>query len=221
MGFIIFILIVAALVILYQKYNSPNARAVRKMTRGKTEEQKKTIEYFCRQGCMAKTITDAEYIELVRRKRDSINFYKRALDKIGLDEDEVKEIKPVCMQGFVYDHAYIKKNSNGKYVSSSYQVSWIFFSSSQIHLFTHTFNMDEEKTKEYTEEFFYKDVTSFRSLSEVTSITDIKGVVTDIPSEEFAIVVPGDKFILSMGDVPDAESVVQGMKQKLREKKSQ
>ena len=132
MGVIVVLLIVAVAIYYTQVYNSPNAKAVRKLTQGKNEEQKKTIEYFCKEGCMAKTISDDEYLEMVRRKRDSMNFKQKALNKIGLDEEEVSEISPAMFEGFVYKNAYAKQNASGKWVSSAYQVSWIFFSSSQV-----------------------------------------------------------------------------------------
>ena len=58
---VIFVLIIAAAVTYYVKvYNSPNARQVRELCKGKTEEQAKTIEYFMKEGCLTKTISDDE-----------------------------------------------------------------------------------------------------------------------------------------------------------------
>lgn len=219
MGFIIFLLIVAAIVYYTQVYNSPNARAVRALTNGKTEEQTKTIEYFCKEGCMTKTITDDEYLDMVRRRRDSMNFKQKALSKIGLDEEEVSEISPAMFEGFVYKNAYAKQNASGKWVSSAYQVSWIFFSSTQVYLYSYTFNMDEDKKNERTDEFFYKDVTSFSTLSESDTAHGLGGNTFEVTSEQFAMVVPGDKLFMAMGDIQNADAIIQGMKQKLREKK--
>lgn len=216
----VFVIIVVAAIVWYLKvYNSPNAKAVRKLTQGKTDEQTKTIEYFCKEGCMTRTITDDEYLDMVRRKRDSMNFKKKALDKIGLDEEEVSEISPAMFEGFIYKNAYAKQNSSGKWVSSAYQVSWIFFSSTQVYLYSYTFNMDEDKKNERTDEFFYKDVTSFSTLSESDTAHGLGGNTFEVTSEQFAMVVPGDKLFMAMGDIPNADAIIQGMKQKLREKK--
>lgn len=214
------VLIIAAAVVYYTKvYNSPNAKAVRAVCQGKTPEQVKTVEYFCKEGCMTKTISDDEYLQMVRAKRDSMNFKKKALDKIGLDEDEVSEIPPAMFEGFVYKNAYAKQNASGKWVSSAYQVSWVFFSSTQVYLYSYTFNMDEDKKNERTDEFFYKDVTSFSTLSESDTAHGLGGNTFEVTSEQFAMVVPGDKLFLAMGDIKDADSIIQAMKQKLREKK--
>lgn len=215
----IFLIIVVAVVYYVKVYNSPNAKAVRELCKGKTPEQVKAIEYFCKEGCMTKTISDDEYLNLVRAKRDAMNFRQKALDKIGLDEDEVNEIPPVMFEGFYYKNAYAKQNASGAWVSSAYQVSWVFFSSTQIYLYTYTFNMDEDKKNERTDEFFYKDVTSFSTMSESDTAHGLGGNTFEVTSEQFAMVVPGDKLFLAMGDVKDADSIIQAMKQKLREKK--
>lgn len=214
------IVVIVAVAVWYNKvYNSPNAQAVRRLTRGKNEEHTKTIEYFCKEGCMTKTISDDEYLDMVRRKRDSMNFKQKALNKIGLDEEEVNEISPAMFEGFVYKNAYAKQNASGKWVSSAYQVSWVFFSSTQVYLYSYTFNMDEDKKNERTDEFFYKDVTSFSTFSESAIAHGLGSKTFEITSEQFAMVVPGDKLFMAMGDVENADAIIQGMKQKLREKK--
>lgn len=219
MGALLVLIIVAAVVYYTKVYNSPNAKAVRAVCQGKTPEQVKTVEYFCKEGCMTKTISDDEYLQMVRAKRDSMNFKKKALDKIGLDEDEVSEIPPAMFEGFVYKNAYAKQNASGKWVSSAYQVSWVFFSSTQVYLYSYTFNMDEDKKTESTDEFFYKDVTSFSTSSETETAHGLGDSKFEVETNKFKMVVPGDKIFVSMDGVSDSEAIIQAMKQKLREKK--
>lgn len=219
MGVLLILIIVVAVVYYTKVYNSPNAKAVRAICQGKTPDQVKTVEYFCKEGCMTRTISDDEYLQMVREKRDSIDIKKRALDKIGLDEDEVSEIPPAMFEGFIYKNAYAKQNASGKWVSSTYQVSWVFFSSTQVYLYSYIFNMDEDKNNERTDEFFYKDVTSFSTMTESNTAHSLGGKTFVVPSEQFTMVVPGDKLSLAMGDIEDADSIIQAMKQKLREKK--
>lgn len=219
MDFIISILIIAAIVWYTKVYNSPNAKAVRQLTQGKNEEQKKTIEYFCKEGCMTKTITDDEYFQMVRAKRDSLNLRQKALSKFDLDEDEISEISPASFEGFVYKNAYAKKNTSGHWVSSSYQVAWLFFSSTQIYIYRHTFNMDEDKKNESTDEFFYKDVTSFSTVSETETAHGLGDNKFEVESNKFKMVVPGDQIYVSMDGVSNSEEIIQAMRQKLHEKK--
>ena len=65
---------------------------------GKTEEQRQVISYLFDKpkvagGCFksAEYTTDEEFLQIVRNKRDSLNLRKKAIDKIGLDEDELAE----------------------------------------------------------------------------------------------------------------------------------
>ena len=200
--------------------SDPNAQLIKQACIGKNEEQKKVIEYFCKQeGCLSKNMTDDEYLQLVYRRRDSMNFRARALSKIGLDEDEVSEIPPAMFEGFVFKNAYAKQKANGRWVSSAYQVSWVFFSSTQVYIHRYTFNMDEDKKSESTDEFFYKDVTSFSTSSETETAHGLGNSKFEVETNKFCMVVPGDKLYVSMDGVADSESIIQAMKQKLREKK--
>ncbi|WP_409969080.1 hypothetical protein RFF05_03755 [Bengtsoniella intestinalis] len=201
--------------------SDPNAKLIQEACRGKTEEQKKVIEYFVKQeGCFSKNMTSDEYLALVAKKKDSMNFRSIAINKIGLDEDEINEIPPVKFEGFVFKNAYSKSLPSGNYISSSYQVAWLFFSSTQVYIYRHTFNMDDSKKNESTDEFFYKDVTSFSTSTQTETSRNVAGQSIEVPTNKFCMVVPGDKLYVSMDGVEDAESIVQAMKQKLREKKS-
>ena len=154
MGFLLLIVIVAAILYYTKVYNSPNAKAVRAVCQGKTPEQQKVIEYFCKEGCMTKTMDDEEYLSMVRAKRDSLNLRQKALNKIGLDEDEVSEISPASFEGFVYKNAYAKKRANGNWVSSSYQVAWLFFSSTQIYIYSTIVSLALRSVDKCRESFF-------------------------------------------------------------------
>ena len=83
-------------------------------------------------------------------------------------------------------------------------------------------NMDEDKKSESTEEYFYRDVTSFNSRTETEEAKDNHGNKIEVESNKFCIVVPGATLTVALQDTTgDFESAIQGMKQKLREKKMQ
>lgn len=196
------------------------ATLLKNYCRGKSAEQVKVIEYFCKQeGCLSKNMSDDEYSQMVIKKRDSLNLRQKALNKIGLDEDEVSEIPPAVFEGYVFKNAFAKKRANGNWVSSAYQVAWLFFSSTQIYVYRYTFNMDEDKKTESTDEFFYKDVTSFSTSSETETAHGLGDSKFEVETNKFKMVVPGDKIFVSMDGVSDSEAIIQAMKQKLREKK--
>lgn len=196
-----------------------NSKKVKALCKKKTKNQQEVIKYFVDEGCLSKTISDEEYMSMIREKLNGLNLKQKALDKIGLDEDEVSEIPPVMFKGFIYNNAYAKRRADGIWVSSTYQVSWVFFSSTQIYLYTYTFNMADDKKIEQTDEFFYKDVTSFSTTSETETAHKFIDEKFEVETNKFAMVVPGDKLYMSMDGVEDSDSIIQAMKQKLREKK--
>ena len=191
---------------------------------GKSPEQKKVIKYFNQiGGCMNKPMSDSEYDAMVTQKINSMDFRARALDKIGLDESEVTEIAPVNFHGYVYTgNVYVLRGKDNKWRSSAYQISWIFFSASQVYLYQYTFNMDEGSKKEITEEYFYKDITNFSTSTDTTESLQFKGCSgtpnrISVEIQRFSLIVPGDKF--SCATFGDIEANVKAMKNKLREKK--
>ena len=167
---------------------------------------------------------------MVMARAKSVDFRKKALDKIGLDESQVNEIAPVHFADYLLDEKgtnYARRGKDGKWRSSAYQISWIFFSSAQIYVYQYTFNMDEDGKKETTEEYFYKDITNFSTSSdtvekEVIEKVNCKGPTfahQNINSNRFSIAVPGGRYYCAMEQNDYSEKAIQGMKAKLREKK--
>ena len=207
-------------------------RQIKKMCKGRTSEQQQAIKYFnAGGGCLSKGVADEEFDSMLAAKIASVDARSKALNKIGLDESQVDEIEPVNFEGFKFDEkkGFVKKGKDDKWRSSIYQISWIFFSKDQIYIYQHTFNMDEDGRKEATEEYFYKDITNFSTKSdsiekEVLDKVSCQGETTFhrrmVDTDVFAIIVPGDKFNCSLTSMDDAERSIQGMKAKLREKKS-
>lgn len=227
MTFFIILILVVGVYVWYKMNHYNDSEWVKNRIKGRTDEQAAVIRYFCNDPkCLSKQpISDAEYDEMVLAVLRSNDYKKKALDKIGLDEDQVKEIEPVHFEGFQYDkQSLAKQGDDGKYRSSKYQVSWLFFSSTQVYLYQNTFNMDEDGKKESTEEYFYKDITNFSTSSDTveTPFYDEetgKDILKNVDSNRFAITVPGDKFYCSLEQNDYTENAIRGMKSMLREKK--
>lgn len=222
MGFIIILLIVAA--VIYFKLSCDPAW-VKELCKGKTDEQKKVIRYFVREGCLANTMKDADYDAMVRQKATSFDFKQKALDKHGIDIDQVQEIEPVNFEGYVFDNkSFAKKGDDGSWRSSKYQITWIFFSDAQVYFYQYTFNMDEATKRESTDEYFYKDIVNFSSASSTEEVTEYsksgEKKLTSVDANIFQLVVPGDKIACALKLNNETENVIKGMKNKLREKKS-
>jgi hypothetical protein len=225
MVFFIVILLIAGAVV-YFKY-SADPKELKERGKGRTEEQRQALRYFFNDGCLQKKVSDETYDAMVDAKIKSFNARAKAMAKIGLDESQLKEIEPVHFEGFYFDSkkTYAKRGKDGKWRSSAYQISWLFFSSTQVYLYQYTFNLDEDGKKEATEEYFYKDITNFSTSSDTveTPYWDVKKKKTmleNVDSNRFSLIVPGDKFYCCMEQDDYTERAIQGMKAKLREKKN-
>jgi hypothetical protein len=225
MGLVIFLLIVVAILALWigKPFKKDSGRErYERLSKDKTDEQKAVLRYFILKnngGCLNKTkdfVTDKDYENLVKNFLERNNQLQEALDKIGVDESQVQEVTPINFWGYTFDANYRKWDNNWHFKSSSIQLTWILFSKDQIYLFQKTTRLDENSTKVRTEEYFYKDIVNFSTRTEEREVDKRK--YTD---NTFSVIVPGDKFDCTLPQNMDtAESSIQGMKAKLREKKN-
>lgn len=230
MTYVVLILIVACWLWIRYQFFSDTAY-VKQRIKGRSKEQAEVIRYFCNPGgCLKKSpMSDEQYDQMLLSVLNSNDYKAKGLAKIGLDEEQVSLIEPVHFEGYIFsdnpDDNFTKLGKDGKYRSSKYQVSWLFFSDEQVYLYQNTFNMDEDGKKEATEEYFYTDITNFSTSSDTVETPFIdpknldKFVLKNVNSTRFALVVPGDKFYCSMEQNEYTENAVQAMKQLLREKK--
>jgi hypothetical protein len=227
MGFIIVLIVIGVGVYFYKSSSMSDPSEVKNRYKNRNDEQKKVIRYLAVDGCLSKTMTDSQYDELVKSTISKQDFKKKALDKIGLDESELKEIDPVHFEGWAYGNniSYAKRGKDGNWRSSAYQVSWLFFSSTQVYLYQNTIHFDKDDKSVATEEYFYKDITNFSTSTDTVETPywdpkQKKSLLENIDSNRFALTVPGDKFYCSLEQNDYTERAIQAMKAKLREKKS-
>ena len=209
---------------------------VQSLKNGKNAEQKRVIDFFFDQakkgGCLSKSygLTTDEYVKLVQEKVDSLNTKAKAIAKIGLDESEISEIEPIALASFVFDDDVYIKVENGVAVSSQYALTWIFFSATQIYTYKYIFDTTSDNTWEFTNDFFYTDVTclsTVRRLKEKIDAVVGKGcfskgidyVHNNYVVDTFEIIVPGTSYSFSMRNGEAYESSIQAAKAMLREKK--
>ncbi len=216
-------------------YNKSDASDFMK---GRTDEQQRVIKYFRpASGCLGTLfnklngMTDDQYKELVAQKIAKLDLRNRALAKIGLDEDQVREIEPIHFENWYFDSKnafakYIKKEHG--WISSAYQVTWIFFSDAQVYVYQYLLNMDEDGKRETTEEYFYKDITNFSQTTETyeKTVYEEGGCLSaalerrqNVEVNQFQISAMGDKLRCAAKDCEETERSIQAMKAKLREKK--
>ncbi|MFO8087955.1 MAG: hypothetical protein R6T91_09190 [Bacteroidales bacterium] len=229
MGLIIVLIVIGVIGYLYKSSPISDPAEVKRWYKNRPDEQKKVIRYFAVDGCLKKTISDQQYDEIVKSHVHKRDFKNEALDKIGLDESEVQEIEPVNFEGWAYDseqfnNSFTKRGKDDNYRSSAYQVSWLFFSSTQVFLYRNTMHFDKDDKSILTEEYFYKDITNFATSTDTveTPYWDSKKnkvLMENIDSSRFAITVPGDKFYCALEQNDYTDRAIRAMKAKLREKK--
>jgi hypothetical protein len=225
MAIVIIILIIGGY-ILYKGYSEP--AELKRLIQGRPQQQQDVIKYFFgKGGFLTKRLTDAEYDNIVASTIKQSDFKQKALAKIGLDESQVNEIEPVNFEGWSFgkNADWAKQGTDNKYRSSAYQITWLFFSSSQVYIYKHTIHFSKDDKKVATEEYFYKDITNFSTVTDTVeqqfwNANQKKYYVKNVDSNDFAITVPGDKFYCSMEQNDYTERAIQGMKAKLREKKA-
>lgn len=226
MGLIIFLIIVA---VIGYFWLSQDSSEVKQRGKNRTSEQKMALRYFLNDGCLQKKPSDQEYDNLVRSMvaEKKLTDPQTALDKLGVDESEVTEVKPLFLEGYVFGdkNTYAKIGKDNEWRSSKYQVSWIFCSATHVYLYQYTFNTDEDGKKIATEEYFYKDITNFSASSDTVETPywdkkEKKVVLKNVDSTRFRITVPGDSMYCMMNQTEENEAAVKGLKAKLREKKS-
>ena len=194
---------------------------IAELSKGKDSQQQKVIKYFLAEGCLGRMfcIKDDEYDQMVRAKFDAPSLRKRALGRIGLDEDQLKEIPPVFISGYDFegDRALcLRQGSDRMWRSSRYEGSWLFFSDSHVYMYYYRVDMISNTKSEQMHEYFYKDITSFSMASESR---EQEGKIYE--ASRFSLIVPGDKFNCSASgtDSTVLDRSLSAMKQKLREKK--
>ncbi len=227
MAFVIIIVVIAAIAYFVM---SRDAKEVRERGAGRTKAQKDALRYFLNDGCLKKRMSDDAYDKMVQEIAANITSREKALEKVGLDESETQEIEPIHLENYLFpekgQYFARKGKRDGIWRSSMYQITWLFFSETQVHVYQYTFHTDEDGKKESTEEYFYKDITNFSTSSDLVEVPTTFNAKTgkynleNVNTTRFKLIVPGDSFYCAMEQNDYTEKAVKAMKNKLREKKT-
>lgn len=199
---------------------------VKQLKKVANAEQKKVIDYFTK-PCFGPK--DDQFDQIVKSIRSKLNTRQMALNKIGLDEDQLKEIPDVYFEGFQIDswqngkvEGFSSVGADMNWRSGKYAIIHLFFSSTQVYMYKYEFSLYSNEKKERTEEYFYRDITNFSTSGETVNAykTNCTGGIKIVPVEtqKFELIVPGDRF--GCETQMNIEQSVQAMKAKLREKKN-
>lgn len=173
---------------------------------------KKAVRYFYPvAGCLGLFIKGYSVDQMKLRVKaclfDKVNKEK-ALEKTGLDPDEVNEIPPVDFGGWSwYKHGdrYIAKGG----ITADYDQTYLFSTSSEVLMITFSVNLLNGKISERQESLFYRDINA------ITVDTDENG------GKALVLKSFGEKFSFAIENESDAVTKTIGaIKAKLREAKS-
>lgn len=197
------------------------------LLRDKNKQSTRVIKYFLNGGCCFGLfgMKDKEYLELVSEFDKSVTE-QVAASKLGIDLDDCQEIQPIRLAGYKFSGTseyfdfLAKRTDDGQLISSVYEVTYLLFSNEQLYMYSQrlAFHSNASK-KQDTNEFFYKDVVSVGTTDHEAK-SKIGKVDLSIDTTSFILTVPGDKISVAMDANDETESTIQGMKQKLREKKA-
>lgn len=182
-------------------------------------------------GWIIKTkVSDEEFTKYLNEKLNQTDWKAKALEAIGLDISEISEVEPIHFEGFYFNdkRAFVKYGSDGIWRSSMYEITWLFFSKDEIYLYQYIFDTCSLQKKTFSQEFFYKDITTFSCCEEQSQRTVLEKsgffrkeqpVIKCVKFDTFNIVVPGDKLTCTVKNAQEAKQSIQGLKTLLREKK--
>jgi hypothetical protein len=149
----------------------------------------------------------------------------QALNKIGLDEDQVKEADPITFDGYYYKNVRsgcLYQTGKDKIVrSSTYEAVMFFFSAEQVYCYEYRFSIVADEKQETTEEYFYRDIVAAATKSETVTYK-VDGKDENFNYEKFTLTTSGGTSIsASILDMGNADRSIKGMKNLLRNKKQQ
>lgn len=172
------------------------------------------LSVFVRKNTKKKIVTDQDYdMEIAN---NLLGIRERAMNKLGLDEDEVNEIEPITIHGFKFAGCdKIKFGQDCLYRTNKYEAVMFFFSQHEVHCYTWTFDTLEKEQKERTDVYFYKDIVS------VTTETDnIEVYSTKLEYEYFKLTTTGGTSIsASVRDAENAQRSINAMRALIKNKK--
>jgi len=158
---------------------------------------------------------------------------QRALDELGLDEDQVKEIPPVSFWGWNFGESSLDDAANRnamdvcgkdlKWRSPIIDITWLFFTKTEIRIYKKTCSLVSNLAKEDTETYYYKKIDNVKTQSKDVQLVD-RRTNQEIPGQKVKMetimwnTMGGDKVYLSVQDSILAKNTVAAVRNLVNEK---
>ena len=157
----------------------------------------------------------------------------KALNKLGLEEEEVSIATPIEVWGYSFGKSQLGDKVNqslldvegkdGYWRSPEVVLSAFYFSENTVHYYRWVASLVSDSFHENTDEIYYKDIVSVKMASEQSPVYDKAG--QEIPGkvahfDSFAIRnMGGESISCTVRDSNEAERAVNGMRALLKQKK--
>ena len=192
--------------------------------KGKTAEQQEVIKYFTEEdGCFKKrSVSDYRFDDIVSNQIKRVDFYKNAINKLNLDEEEIKEVSPIKFEATPFKfsalHYYGK---DGVMRSSNREFTYIFVTNEQIFVYSYLMNFNNNERKEIAKEFFLKDVINIETVDTTEKVSVWGGTTEKRVVTELFIKMKDENFSCTIkSNDNDTSDGVKALKSKLREYKT-
>lgn len=89
-------------------------------------------------------------------------FKDRAMEKLGIDPEDVQYVEPVLIHGNHFYKALAKRGKDGRIRTSNHTATVLFFTENQIHSYRWDFALTDAKrhNRDEEDEFFYSDLAN-------------------------------------------------------------
>jgi len=169
--------------------------------------------------------SDAEVVRQIQAIMAELR--QRALDKLGLDAEEVRLIPPIIVGGYFLGSLgsgfQVKKGKDGKLRSSIIEGVAIFFAEQELHAYKYQVSLvEKDESSESTDVYFYRDVVSVSTKSSSRSVSVVGETKPQIwKTEVFTLTTSGGTDVECSMDASDgvAGARIQGARQLVRDKK--
>ncbi len=166
-------------------------------------------------------ISHEEYEELVAKKVASLNLPSLSLDKLGVDDSQVGEVRPIILRDKSHtDISMTVFNRDDHSIHSSTQhVTVIYFTNDQLFVYKIRFDMCCNVQTEWTSEFFYQDICDISTKTD-TNVLVLEDIKVEYSTVSFDIIASNSSIGFEMVGSDENLASIRGMQQKIRDKKN-
>ena len=165
-------------------------------------------------------ISHDAYEQFVKNKIKEMNVEQKGLLHLGLDIDQVREIRPLVFTDYeVTDKSLVAYDSDKKKIHSSTQtVMLVYFTDEQLFVYKIQFDMCCNKQEEWTSEFFYADICDVSTYIN-KNVLDLGVNSIEYSTLKVNILATNSDISISMENDKTHYASIQAMRQKVRERK--